>query len=210
MSNLNFSPTQLNKFIQLAENNPHWRWVVSGSLDAVGSKGEHIREGLDFELFRSNLMSLAKCENIEIEILPTVSSLSLPETPDLLLWILDFIKIYPSTKPPIWIGRNLVTWPAELHVGTLPIKFRATIDRCRSIVTGTALESLWGYLDQIDSLIASRRQPNQIKKVQSFFENMGKVQKKDYFSLFPVLGDILAPDTEKAAAQRDDGLVVQA
>jgi MoaA/NifB/PqqE/SkfB family radical SAM enzyme len=84
---------------------------VNASIDAVGSYGEQIRKGLDWNRFRDNIDALSKFENVTVIISPTISLLNVNELDK----IYEFAKNYSLKVDPV-----VLTGPDYLRISTLP------------------------------------------------------------------------------------------
>ncbi len=193
LSNLSYPHSLMERYIELANNHPSWKWIVSGSIDALGSVGENLRTGLEIEKFKKNLELLAKQKNIIIEIMPSISSISFPETPELLEWLLKFADEHGISNNRLDLSENLITNPYALNVSTLPEKYKEVVDHCLEIVRGTRFEHKSLYFEKIRSRIGTRRQPEHLDEIRLEMTQFGYAQRKNYFELFPILSDILDP-----------------
>ncbi len=201
LSNLSFDTSLVDRFIDVADQNPDWTWVVSGSVDAMGTKGEAIRSGLDFNKFSENFNRLAECKNVLVEILPSLNSLSLSETPNLLAWSLDIIRKHKIPPEMFDYGEHLITYPQELHISTLPSKYVSALDECIQTIEGTELHRKTHFFHRLKPIIGSRRGPKDLEQVDLFFKFMAKTHKVNYQEVFPILNEILDPEIAESLCQ---------
>ncbi len=193
ISNLSLPEKKIEPFIKIAQKHPNWHWIVTGSLDAVSSVGEGIRPGLSVKKFQDNLHRLASSPPVKTWVLPSITSISLPETPELLRWSLDFIDEHKLEGEDFSYCANLVTTPQELHISTLPQHFKSVLDECIDTIKGTSLERDSYFFESLYPIIGTRRSPEDLTRVTRFFRHMSLKQNKDYFELFPILDTILDP-----------------
>lgn len=193
-SNLNVKPALIDKLIAMADANPQHKWWLTCSIDAIGEAGEHIRNGLDFNLFSSNLRRVLGSDRIGVSVQPSVNNVSLPDMPNLLRWVLDLIEETKSRKKALEISGHLVTYPGAMHISTLPSSYRSYIDECRSIVAGTEIGYYADHLDSIEGIIGTKRGEADREGVRAFYDRMGRLHNKDYFAIFKALDDIVNGD----------------
>ena len=195
-SNLCVKPKVISNFINLIKNNRDFKWIITASIDAVGSVGENIRTGLDFELFRSNLLELYTSGVIDvIEIQPAMNALSVKHFDEFLKWISS--ELGGDSFGDKWtIRNNMVNNPKEMEVSILPTEYKKYIDEC--IATCQILLkdcadkiSLIEFLDMLIMNIGSRRSPLDLMRAKTFYEKQGKLKNVDYIELFPELTEIL-------------------
>jgi len=199
-TNLNVKPKTIDRYIELVERNPNFEWTMSTSLDAIGSQGEEIRDGLSFENFESNLHKIFASKKFKtINLLPAVSALSIPGKHKLLSWYFDVALAYNTTESygPAWsIGTNVVTWPVAMHPGILPNSYVEEIDKCIEVVNSynfseRDIKNYKTHLDNLKGMIGTRRQDSNLTEAKHWYQSEGSLKNKDYFKIFPFLEELL-------------------
>ena len=199
-TNLNVKPKTIDRYIELVERNPNFEWTMSTSLDAIGSQGEEIRDGLSFENFESNLHKIFASKKFKtINLLPAVSALSIPGKHKLLSWYFDVALTYntPSSYGPVWsVGTNVVTWPTAMHPGILPSSYTEEIDKCLEVVDSYNfpehdIKNYKTHLNNLKGMIGTRREDNNLAEAKQWYQNEGSLKNKDYFTIFPFLKELL-------------------
>ena len=200
-TNLNIKPKTIDRFIEIIEKNPDIIWSISASIDAIGFQGEEIRDGLIFERFSQNLEKIYASKKFKhINILPSVSALSVPNKVELLKWFIDISTKYNRIDEigHSWsIGTNIVTWPNAMHPGILTDSYKAELDSCIEVINNIQnsnpvfVKNYTRHLENIKSLIGSKRDPVYLEQAKNWYIEQGKIKNKDYFEIFPFLKDIL-------------------
>jgi len=199
-TNLNVKPKTIDRYIELVERNPNFEWTMSTSLDAIGSQGEEIRDGLSFENFESNLHKIFASKKFKtINLLPAVSALSIPGKHKLLSWYFDVALMYntPESFGPAWsVGTNVVTWPAAMHPGILSTSYAEEIDKCIAVVNSynfpeNNVKNYKTHLDNLKGMLGTRRDDSNLADAKQWYQNEGSLKNKDYFKIFPFLEELL-------------------
>jgi sulfatase maturation enzyme AslB (radical SAM superfamily) len=194
-TNLCVKPKVVENLLELIKRNPGFTWVITPSIDAVGKRAEEIRDGLDFELFASNLKTLADSKLIDsINIQPAVNCVSVKYYSELIDWLTTIFD--PQQFGETWnIRNNLVLAPLPMIVNVLPDNYKQYIDNCiqstNVLKDGVSKIELCEHLENVKNNIGTRRDTDAKDRVRKFFEKYGALKNKDYFELFPELKDIL-------------------
>jgi len=192
-TNLNVKPLLIDRFIAIANKNPKFDWKISCSLDAPGRVGEEIRSGLNFKVFDANFRKLLKETDMHIDILPSISNVSVSSMPSLLTYIIETMEEYQIPDNRWNLGANLINHPTAMHVSTLPISYKHYIDLSIKLVEGSHIDYYFiPYLMKIHQLIGTRRDKDSITNVKEFFEYNGRLRGKDYWCIFESLSDIVS------------------
>lgn len=197
-SNLNVKSKVIENYLELVKKNKDATWTLSASIDAIGKVGEELRDGLSVERFKQNLEMILSSGLISfIDILPSVSSVSVPEYPNLIRWIKDIMRKYDLIdKHGIsWaLGINIVTWPAGLHPATLPIHYRSYMDECNDLINelpnSFPKEQLKIHFENIRQMIGTKRSEDDKTEVVRFFDEHSEIKNKNYYKIFPIIGEI--------------------
>jgi hypothetical protein len=200
-TNLNVKPKTIDRYIEIIEKNTDIIWSISASIDAIGFQGEEIRDGLIFERFEQNLNKIYVSKKFKhINILPSVSALSVPNKVELLQWFIDISTKYKNVNEfgDSWsIGTNIVTWPDAMHPGILPDTYKSELDLCIEVIKNlkntnqSFVNNYIKHLENIQSLIGSKRQVEYLEAARNWYLEQGKIKNKDYFEIFPFLKEIL-------------------
>ena len=199
-TNLNVKPKTIDRYIEIVERNPNFEWTMSTSLDAVGTQGEEIRDGLSFENFENNLHKIFASKKFRtINLLPAVSALSIPNKHKLLSWYFDVALTHNSISSfgHSWhIGTNVVTWPVAMHPGILLDSYKEEIDKCIEVIdsynlVGQDITDYKTHLNNLKGMIGTRRETNSLTEAKQWYQNEGSSKNKDYFTIFPFLKELL-------------------
>lgn len=200
-TNLNVKPKTIDRYLEIVERNPDFSWTMSVSIDTVGYQGEVIRDGLDFQRLESNLHKLFACKKFKnINILPSVSCLSIPTQHDLIEWFIDLATIYKQSSEygKNWnIGYNVVTWPGAMHPGILPESYSVHLDNCiksmERVSTGNrgVVDNYILHLNNLKSMLGTKRNDEDLKYARIWYQEQGLLKNKNYFDIFPFLNEIL-------------------
>jgi organic radical activating enzyme len=204
-SNLNVKPKTIERFLEIVERNSNFQWSISTSLDGIGKQGEEIRDGLNFKNFENNIHKLFSSKLLaHIDLLPSVSCLSIPYHHELISWYLDLASKYCSLEQygDSWsIGMNVVTWPDAMHPGILPNSYKEEMDRCIEIIENyvvkgekfppLSIQNYKTHLLNVKNLIGTKRNNNNLENAKDWYKAQGLLKNKDYFQIFPSLEEIL-------------------
>ena len=197
-SNLNVKPKVIENYLELVKQNKNFYWSLSASIDAIGQVGEELRDGLSIDRFKENLeMILSSGLISHVDLLPSVSSMSIPEYPNLIRWIKDIMRKYDLLEKhgSRWsLGINVVTWPQGLHPGTLPLQYRSFMDECNSEIeelpNNYQKEQLKIHFENIRQMIGTKRTNDDKAEVVRFFNEHAEIKNKEYYKIFPILEEI--------------------
>ena len=196
-SNLNVKPALTQRLLSVIDNNSGWDWTVKCSIDAIGTRGEAIRDGLSVDLWRQNFELLLSNPRVTLEILPSVTALSLPEMPELLRWIIDIVDTHDllDAYGTRWqFGINVVHSPEAMHPGNLTENWRGCIDQCINELSrlpqSRSKDRFVNHLENLRGMIGSRRSPQDQAIMRKWLLWQGQLKHRDYWSLFPMLHDL--------------------
>jgi hypothetical protein len=200
-TNLNVKPVTIDRYLEIIEQNREFKWTMSVSIDAIGTQGEEIRDGLIFKRLESNLEKIFACNKFSnINILPAVSCLSIPSQHNLIKWFIDLAKKYKSRSEYgySWnIGTNVVTWPEAMHPGVLPESYGEELDKCiqlmRSLTGGNqpSIDNFIVHLNNLKSMLGTKRSDAYLEQAKQWYVEQGKIKNKDYFEIFSFLKELL-------------------
>lgn len=198
-SNLNVKTKVIENYLEIVKKNKNFRWSLSASIDALGQVGEELRDGLSIDRFKENLELILSSGLISyVDILPSVSSMSIPEYPNLIRWIKDIMRRHKliDQHGRCWsLGINVVTWPQGLHPGTLPIEYRSFIDECyaeiEELPDNYQKNQCKIHFENIRKMIGTKRTTGDKAEVVRFFDEHNGLKNKDYYKIFPILEQII-------------------
>ena len=197
---LNIKRKTIENFLEVVRKNPKYNFSITASIDAVGTKGEIIRDGLNFQRFEENLNLIMAEPNIfRVDLLPTLSNLNVKELPELLRWIIKTASSHYGVGEygKKWkVGQNLVTWPFELMPALCPPSYSKYLDEAadvmRTLPDTSFREEQVQYLNRVrDHVLGKQRYKEKIDDATRFFHEQGILKKKDYWELIPELYEIL-------------------
>ena len=199
-SNLNVKKRTIEKFLEYVKSYPRYKFTVTSSLDALGTIGEEIRDGLDFARFEENMRMLLDEPSLNrIDLLPTLSCLNVQHYPEVLQWFINLALEYksPESYGDKWqIGANLVTWPYEMMPALLPPKYGVYLDKAADVMrqlpaTGYREQQV-NYLNRVKlHVLGKQRNKHKVNDAIRWFEEQGRLKNKNYWEIFPDLKNIL-------------------
>lgn len=194
-TNLCVKPKVIENLLKTIEQYRNFTWIISPSIDAVGKRGEDIRDGLDFGLFASNLNTLNNSSLVDsINMQPALNCMSVAYYSKLIDW---FATVFdPAQFGKKWtIRNNSVLGPIAMSVNVLPDNYKQYIDKCIKsaaiLSDGVDKQELLNHLETVRNNIGTRRDEKAKKIVHGFFTRQGDLKNKNYFEIFPELKDIL-------------------
>ena len=120
-SNLGFSKEKLNEFITAIQPLPHVELYTSN--EATYRQAEYIRDGLDYQEWTNNLVTLAESKTVKaIHVMCTVNALCLDSLPKFLDHIVELKKIYGRDFPGFTL--NILRFPSFQSPLILPDDLR--------------------------------------------------------------------------------------
>jgi hypothetical protein len=197
---LNIKRKTIENFLNVVRKNKRYRFAISASIDAIGPRGEAIRDGLNFERFEENLNLIMSEPSIyRVDLLPTMTNLSVKSYPELITWIIKTATKHYSPKDygTKWqIQSNLVTWPFELMPDLCPKSYATYLIEAahimRTLPDSSIREQQVNYLNRIMAhVLGKQRYKEKIDDAIRFFQEQGKLKNKDYWQIFPDLSEIL-------------------
>lgn len=199
-SNLNIKRKTIERFIEVVKKNPKYKFSVTASLDALGKRGEEIRDGLNFSRFEENIRLLFAEKTIHrVDLMPTLTCLNIKYYWQVLEWFINLIKEYYGVEEyghKSQIGSNFVTWPYELKVTICPPSYAEYLDKAadimRTLPDSNFREEQINYLMNIKNHeLSKERNIHKINDAIKFFQEQGELKNKNYWEIFPDLTEIL-------------------
>jgi hypothetical protein len=118
-SNLGLNETTVNRLINISHELDIKEFDLYTSNESYGEHAEYIRDGLKYDLWRSNLVRVIEEAKIrQVVIMMTINSLCLFSITEFLDDMLKLKKQYGANKPVV--DFNILRWPAFMSPVTLP------------------------------------------------------------------------------------------
>jgi len=199
-TNLNIKRKTIENFLDVVRKNSKYNFSITASIDAVGTKGEIIRDGLNFQRFEENLnLIMSEPSIFRVDLLPTLSNLNVKVYPELLQWIIKTASQHYNLNDygKKWkVGANLVTWPFELMPALCPPSYSKYLDEAadvmRTLPDSSFREEQVQYLIRVkEHVLGKQRYKEKIDDAIKFFQDQGNLKNKDYWELLPELNEIL-------------------
>ena len=137
-SNLGAPDNLIDKFIEkiqrIEDEERVGEFIIFTSVDTWGEQAEYIRNGLDFNKFWDNCNKvLEKCSRVNLTIMSTYNSLSVPNYDKLIYGIYDLKQTYGSEdrywNSAVFLDSSYLRYPRHQAVQVLPNQFAKNIYR---------------------------------------------------------------------------------
>ena len=160
-SNLGMSEKALEKFVKITHTLPIKEFDLYTSNESLGSHAEYIRDGLDYKLWKSNLIYfLDNAKYRSVTMMMTINNLCLFSITEFLDDMLSLKRKYGMGTP--YISVNMLRWPSFMSPLTLPddikselhSKLKIWYDRHKSspLLSPGELSQIQRLLDYIEVL----------------------------------------------------------
>ncbi|MBK9294004.1 MAG: twitch domain-containing radical SAM protein [Oligoflexia bacterium] len=197
-SNLGSPEKVINKFIEKSQNIKNLELYTS--CEAHGEHAEYIRDGLKWDLFKSNFENVASNAKVNsIGMMMTIHSLSLYSMTDFMDLVLDWKSKFGYTKPTM--SFNILRFPSFMSAASLPSELKN--ERRNHLINWfernknnqylldfekASLKRLIDYLEVVESP-HKRASENKIlwHDFKSFYSQYDKRRGKDFTKTFPKL-----------------------
>lgn len=173
------------------------------SCETVGSHADYIRDGLDFEYFKSNVIKICKNANIQsLNLMMTINSLCLFRITDFLDWMLSVKKEFGYFFPVFSV--NILRFPSFMSPLALPDNVKSErqqalqkwLDEHQSnpLLHEIEIEGLKRLVDYLDAVKTPHKkatddQARLWKDFKSFYQQYDKRRGKNFVETFPELAD---------------------
>jgi organic radical activating enzyme len=118
-SNLGLNQATLERLVNITHEIDVKEFDIYTSCEAYGEQAEYIRDGLNYDLWRENLVKVIENANIrQVVIMMTINSLCLFSITEFLDDMLKLKKQYGTHKPIV--DFNILRWPSFMSPLTLP------------------------------------------------------------------------------------------
>jgi organic radical activating enzyme len=120
-SNLSFETEKLQEFIDAIRPLPHVELYTS--MEAVGAQAEYIRDGLDYEQWRTNINLLLQSNTVKaVHVMCTINALCLTTLPELLNQLREMKHMYGRERVNFTL--NILRFPSFQSALVLPDELR--------------------------------------------------------------------------------------
>ncbi len=127
-SNMGMSSKALEKLIGITHTLPVKDFDLFTSNECYGAHAEYLRDGLDYALWRNNLINFIENSKFRfLTIMMTINNLSLFSLTDFIEDMMDLKSKYGNHRP--LLDLNILRWPSFMSVLTLPDDIK---DKCHS------------------------------------------------------------------------------
>lgn len=202
-SNLGLNETTLQKLITISHELPIGDFDLYTSNEAYGDQAEYIRDGLKYELWRSNMVKFIENAKFRsLTIMMTINSLCLFTIDKFLDDMIELKAKYGMNRPNVDL--NILRWPAFMSPLTLPDdvkqklhdKLKNWFDKHReselfSINEKAQIQRLIDYIEVVNRGHNTTELDKDLQwhDFKSFYSQYDKRRKKNFTKVFPELKD---------------------
>ena len=202
-SNLGLNESTLNRLIQLSHDLEIKEFDLYTSNESYGEHAEYIRDGLVYDLWRSNLVRVIEEAKVrQVVIMMTINSLCLFSITEFLDDMLKLKKQYGANKPIV--DFNILRWPAFMSPLTLPDDIKRELHGKLSIWyrkhktnpllnqnEKAQIERLIDYIEVVNRGHITTETDNQMQfhDFKSFYMQYDIRRNKNFVETFPELAD---------------------
>jgi organic radical activating enzyme len=131
-SNLGMNDATLDRLIGITKELTVKEVDIYTSNEAFGKQAEYIRDGLQYDKWRSNLVKLIeKAEIRQVVVMMTINSLCLFSITDFLDDMIGLKKLYGNNMPVVDL--NILRWPSFMSPLSLPDEIKTSLRNKLSI-----------------------------------------------------------------------------
>jgi organic radical activating enzyme len=190
------TPKVLNKLIEKSWHIPNFE--VYTSMEAIGQQGEYIRDGLNYEEWKSNLHRVLKESNVrKLHMMMTINSLCLNSITEFMDEMLDMREEYGHRAPTMTL--NILRFPSFQSAAILPEEIKThykdklndwyNSERPKEMLSEGEKESVRRLVDYLDIVKTPHKNTAETPKLyndfKSFFAQYEIRRDKDFVSTFP-------------------------
>jgi organic radical activating enzyme len=202
-SNLGVSQELIDKLINVTQEINVKEFDIYTSCEAYGAQAEYIRDGLNYEVWRENLVQVIENANIrQVVIMMTINSLCLFSITEFLDDMLILKSKYGSHKPIV--DFNILRWPAFMSPLTLPDDIKHDLhgklsmwwrkNKKNPLINmheGAQIQRLIDYIEVVNRghNTTELDMEMQFHDFKSFYTQYDKRRKKSFVETFPELED---------------------
>lgn len=205
-SNFSQEPVVFDKYLDYVkrlcdgENIEHFMQFVS--VDTWGKQAEYIRDGLDFELLKTNVerfLTEVPSRN-SLTFIITMSNLAIPNVEKLLSWILELRNKHSITYQRIWFDTPLLRQPTWQTLQIMPPSYRFKLQKTvdwMATQQETVETRFHGFKDYevqrlqrvVDQMTTSFDTTGSMANFYHFFNEHDKRRKTNFLNTFPEMSD---------------------
>lgn len=200
-SNLCVKPKLIDNLLDATNHIP--RFHVYTSCEAMGHQAEYIRDGLDFEQFKTNLEKLDKSQVETIHMMCTVNALCLESLTNFLDYLLDFKNQSHRQKDAVVFTLNILRFPSfqsplvlpketkQKHINTLGVWLeRNQQNELLHEMEKNHVARLIQYLKQVEKPHSETFEMDKLRNdFKKFYQQYDVRRNKDFANTFPGLRD---------------------
>ena len=202
-SNLGVNQEIIDKLINITQEIDVKEFDIYTSCEAYGEQAEYIRDGLNYEVWRKNLVQVIESAKIrQVVIMMTINSLCLFSITEFLDDMLELKAKYGSHKPIV--DFNILRWPAFMSPLTLPDDIKHDLHGKLSmwwrknkknplinIHEGAQIQRLIDYIEVVNRGHNTTEMDMQMQfhDFKSFYVQYDKRRNKSFVETFPELED---------------------
>ena len=202
-SNLGVNQELIDKLINVTQEINVKEFDIYTSCEAYGAQAEYIRDGLNYEVWRENLVQVIENANIrQVVIMMTINSLCLFSITEFLDDMLILKSKYGSHKPIV--DFNILRWPAFMSPLTLPDDIKHDLhgklsmwwrkNKKNPLINmheGAQIQRLIDYIEVVNRGHNTTEMDMQMQfhDFKSFYTQYDKRRNKSFVKTFPELED---------------------
>ena len=202
-SNLGVNQEIIDKLINITQEIDVKEFDIYTSCEAYGEQAEYIRDGLNYEVWRKNLVQVIESAKIrQVVIMMTINSLCLFSITEFLDDMLELKTKYGSNKPIV--DFNILRWPAFMSPLTLPDDIKHDLhgklsmwwrkNKKNPLINmheGAQIQRLIDYIEVVNRGHNTTEMDMQMQfhDFKSFYVQYDKRRNKSFVETFPELED---------------------
>ena len=202
-SNLGVNQELITKLINITNEIDVKEFDIYTSCEAYGAQAEYIRDGLNYEVWRKNLVQVIESAKIrQVVIMMTINSLCLFSITEFLDDMLELKAKYGWNKPIV--DFNILRWPAFMSPLTLPDDIKHDLhgklsmwwrkNKKNPLINmheGAQIQRLIDYIEVVNRGHNTTEMDMQMQfhDFKSFYTQYDKRRNKSFVETFPELED---------------------
>jgi organic radical activating enzyme len=202
-SNLGVNQELITKLINITNEIDVKEFDIYTSCEAYGAQAEYIRDGLNYEVWRKNLVQVIESAKIrQVVIMMTINSLCLFSITEFLDDMLELKAKYGWNKPIV--DFNILRWPAFMSPLTLPDDIKHDLhgklsmwwrkNKKNPLINmheGAQIQRLIDYIEVVNRghNTTEMDMEMQFHDFKSFYTQHDKRRNKNFVKTFPELED---------------------
>ena len=199
-SNLGMDSGRLEEFIKRVKDIPHLE--IYTSMEAIDAQAEYIRDGLDYEQWKSNVEKLLKHDSIKaVHCMATINALCLDSLPDLLDYLLDLKRTHGRDRVNFTL--NILRFPSFQSALVLPDQIRTEykhnltewlkLNHDSPLLHEHEINHMQRLIDYLDVVKTPHSEAFELPKLlndfKQFYEQYDLRRDKNFIAAFPNLSD---------------------